>query len=87
MVVPAGKLLQANRMGLLASDEGGMAQTRVSVLPELPLLEARLDAPSQRLPDQQVSPTGSCCCSSMGTGPTAMTACSTQLCMLMYDDD
>ena len=31
-----------------------MAQTRVNVLPELPLLEARLDAPSQRLPDQQV---------------------------------
>lgn len=38
----------------MTDDEGGKAQTRVNVLPEMPLLEARLDAPSQRLPDQQV---------------------------------
>ena len=32
-------------------DEGGGAQARVNVLAELPLLEARLDAPSLRISD------------------------------------
>ena len=66
----AGKLLQAQHAGLLTSDDGGMAQTRVNVLPELPLLEARLDAPSQRMPDQQVR---GCCCLNEGCAVTFWT--------------
>ena len=40
-----------NRMPSPGGDEGGGAQARVNVLAELPLLEARLDAPSLRPPD------------------------------------
>ena len=40
-----------NRMPTPGGDEGGGAQARVNVLAELPLLEARLDAPSLRLSD------------------------------------
>ncbi|DBA86334.1 TPA: hypothetical protein ACH3X2_005568 [Trebouxia sp. C0005] len=43
-----GKQLQMNRMGESHEEEGGGAETRVNVVPELPLLEARLDAPSLR---------------------------------------
>lgn len=42
-----------NRMGMPSEEEGGGAQTRVSVLAELPLLEARLDAPSLRSTDSE----------------------------------
>ena len=40
-----------NRMPTREGDEGGGAQARVNVLAELPLLEARLDAPSLKTPD------------------------------------
>ena len=40
-----------NRMPAPEGDEGGGAQARVNVLAELPLLEARLDAPSLKTPD------------------------------------
>lgn len=40
-----------NRMPTPEGDEGGGAQARVNVLAELPLLEARLDAPSLRITD------------------------------------
>lgn len=40
-----------NRMPTPEGDEGGGAQARVNVLAELPLLEARLDAPSLKTPD------------------------------------
>ena len=42
-----------NRMGMPQEEEGGGAETRVNVLSELPLLEARLDAPSLRLTDAE----------------------------------
>ena len=54
----AGKMLQANRMSLLMSDDGGMAQTRVNVLPEMPLLDARLAAPSLQLVDTDQAQVG-----------------------------
>lgn len=38
-----------NRMPTPGGDEGGGAHARVNVLAELPLLEARLDAPSLRI--------------------------------------
>lgn len=50
-VLFAGKQLQMNRMPTPEGDEGGEAQARVNVLAELPLLEARLDAPSLKTPD------------------------------------
>lgn len=40
-----------NHMPGPEGDEGGGAQARVNVLAELPLLEARLDAPSLRITD------------------------------------
>ena len=49
----AGKQLQMNRMGMPGEEEGGGAETRVNVLAELPLLEARLDAPSLRSTDSE----------------------------------
>lgn len=45
----AGKQIQMNRMPVPEGDEGGGAQARVNVLAELPLLEARLDAPSLKI--------------------------------------
>lgn len=48
LMVGTGKQLQMNRMGESHEEEGGGAETRVNVVPELPLLEARLDAPSLR---------------------------------------
>ena len=51
----AGKLIQMNRMPTPGGDEGGGAQARVNVLAELPLLEARLDAPSLRITDADQS--------------------------------
>ncbi len=42
-----------NRMGVPHEEEGGWAETRVNVVPELPLLEARLDAPSLRTTDAE----------------------------------
>lgn len=51
-------MLQANRMSLLTSDDGGMVQTRVNVLPEMPLLEARLDAASLQLVDTEQAQVG-----------------------------
>lgn len=47
----AGKQMQMNRMPTPEGDEGGEAQARVNVFAELPLLEARLDAPSLKTPD------------------------------------
>ncbi|KAL0049175.1 hypothetical protein WJX82_008170 [Trebouxia sp. C0006] len=48
-----GRQLQMNRMGVPHEEEGGGAETRVNVVPELPLLEARLDAPSLRTSDAE----------------------------------
>ncbi len=53
VVVGTGKQLQMNRMGVPHEEEGGGAETRVNVVPELPLLEARLDAPSLRTTDAE----------------------------------
>jgi len=52
-LVVTGKQLQMNRMGVPHEEEGGGAETRVNVVPELPLLEARLDAPSLRTTDAE----------------------------------
>jgi len=52
-LVGTGKQLQMNRMGVPHEEEGGGAETRVNVVPELPLLEARLDAPSLRTSDAE----------------------------------
>ena len=54
-----GKQLQMNRMGMPQEEEGGGAETRVNVLSELPLLEARLDAPSLRVTDAELPQVGS----------------------------
>ena len=60
MGVCAGKQIQMNRMPLPEGDEGGGAQARVNVLAELPLLEARLDAPSLRTSDADQSQVHTC---------------------------
>ncbi len=52
-MVVTGKQLQMNRMGVPHEEEGGGAETCVNVVPELPLLEARLDAPSLRTSDAE----------------------------------
>ena len=56
----AGKQIQMNRMPGPEGDEGagGGAQARVNVLAELPLLEARLDAPSLKITDVDQSQVG-----------------------------
>lgn len=54
-----GKQLQMNRMGMPQEEEGGGAETRVNVLSELPLLEARLDALSLRVTDAEQPQVGS----------------------------
>lgn len=68
--VCVGKQIQMNRMAAPEGDEGGGAQARVNVLADLPLLEARLDAPSLRTTDVDQSQVHPCSFMQPGFGCT-----------------